>query len=748
MKKVLAGTYLWLFLIAMLLHGAATTVARADVLAMQDIKMLYHQDHVWLFYRCGNGLFYNHEARAERFETERSLNFTFSTAQTMLGAMYCDGHGRPVPAIGAAGVQQFSAVTTLQGVELFSINNGSNNVHHRIYAGQLKSLPDVSMWSSAKILKDNQGLNLSAIDLTTFEYQGSAYVLLRQSARQLLLIGPDQTKRSITLPYESDLSIPMRATVDRSATGNRLLLLWAQQNGEKFYHIGQMELDGNLQTNALTHFALNWFYKTSRASNVNIQSHMSGKIKLYYVEGGERYESELDLKMKLVGTFDPHSGHSMPFNDRSENLDYNVFEVPVSCNPNKGCMLLALSYPTSARFILGGPARLLHPLYAGKVVAKAFPALPATQNKMEVIGIIEGPPPIPSNNLMASLKVVPAAFVQDAARGLSRFIKTNLTQELSFSRLKSKEKILTSIYGFTFSAGAAAITPIQMSLMSSVGKKIGTLDEGEEAINLKETFSNEIQSTTRQGGRVLELLPIGKVIMMKYDIKAIQYVFYNDKGEEVKNGQVLFSLAKTNVRPVIRPYEILGRKLLPAKYPNGIIVGDLDTYSTFQRRHALIEQAGSLAPNHSYLSFTYNNMLDMESNITIAHSHRQRVSNSDLFTLEGGLGGQWQKLVGAQVNFKNEEERTIALQDIRGQATSIHVEMNYVQPTNDTRVRHYDFELYYLLPSQNHLRALVEELQDTSSHSSTNRQLLNEIKLEGAPWKVTYSVSDIRIPYR
>ena len=75
---------------------------------------------------------------------------------------------------------------------------------------------------------------------------------------------------------------------------------------------------------------------------------------------------------------------------------------------------------------------------------------------------------------------------------------------------------------------------------------------------------------------------------------------------------------------------------------------------------------------------------------------------------------------------------------------AISAEIGMPLLAQDPKVKSYDFEIYYLAPENQTAADLLEELKDTRSKSHMNKKLYDMIIPTSKPWKVTYSVSEIR----
>lgn len=483
-----------------------------------------------------------------------------------------------------------------------------------------------------------------------------------------------------------------------------------------------------------------FFHTPSEVQAMDMVAELNGNIYLQYVKNGVRQRSKLNLENMEPESFDQNERFVTPFTNK-ESKAYGTVQMPVNCKVNKGCKLINFNYPRHAMW-LGGPSSLFHLSYAGKVVIRSLDILPVEHNQMELLGIIEGPPPVPLENVLASFAALPPAFVLNAARGLSRFIRTNINQVLTMTDTESKETAKTKIHSVSAKGQIPLILPIKMSGMASVKSKTTQAQTTSRTTTVKKTYSNEIQHTSKSGNRLV-MKPVGKLIFLKYDITGFQYKFQDENNKVMENGPGLYSLSKTNVRPVIRQYDLIARNLNPKKYKNHIQVGNLESYNNLHRRRVLMNKATELAPGHNYLSFTYNNSLDLATEIDIKTSKTLATSTTDSLNVEGSLGTGFGDLFGAEIKMTTEEERTYSVSNTAENGMAINVNMDFVVPAEDESVKFYDFEVYYLQPAKENLQELLEELDDTKDHSRWNSLAFEKIKRDSKPWKITYSVSKI-----
>ena len=156
-----------------------------------------------------------------------------------------------------------------------------------------------------------------------------------------------------------------------------------------------------------------------------------------------------------------------------------------------------------------------------------------------------------------------------------------------------------------------------------------------------------------------------------------------------------------------------------------------------------MNRSAELAPGHNYLSFTYNNALDLATEVNISTSKTISRSTTDTLSLEGTVGTGLDGIFGAEIKMASEEERTYSVSNSQENGMAINVNMGFVVPTEDERVKFYDFEVFYLQPSKENLKDILEELQDTKAHSKWNTKAYAAIKRDSQPWKITYTVSNI-----
>jgi hypothetical protein len=726
-----------------LLLSSQLYAARKQV---NNIHFQYAADHMWLFYECGGNLYFNHELRDSRREGTSSIAFSWRGFSTLFGMKYCNGYGF-----------SFTRELINKNSKVQSTNNGNNisvyfksqsqsqYIKYKSYIGRPKSTPENTKWSGAKYVTDQLGKKITASQYSVAEFSGSTYIAFQKENKAYIrnANGKVFQVRDLNLNSNSP-TFSLVTTVDK--TGSNLILLTTSlsHQSEKVFQLTKINLldlsKGQLSFETITPKLFFNGNSSKSIRDISLKAELSGQLSIQYVNQSKRYKSILDIKTLEPAQYLPNDNFTSPFTSK-ESLAYDMVQIPIGCKINIGCDLINFNYPKASNW-LAGISKLFHLSYAGKVVIEPIHTIPIELEQLELIGIIEGPPPVPLENILSSFAALPQDFVLNAARGLSKLIKTNINQVMTMVHTQSKEEAKTRVHSVSMNASIPFISPVKLSGMASVKSKVIENISTTKTTVIKKTYSNEIQHASDQDNKIF-MKPVGKLIFLKYDITGHQYKFLNSNNKVIEHGPSLYSLSKTNIRPVVRQYDMIARKLYPHKYQNSFTIGDLYSYKNFHRRRMLLEKATPLAPGNDYLSFTYNNALDLSSEIDIKTSSTVKRSSTDTFKTEGSVGLGFGDIFGAEVSISNEEERTISVANSTEKGMGIGVQMNFVVPTEDASVKFYDFEVYYLEPSATNLNDLTEELKDTASKSLWNRKMLKSIKANSKPWKITYSVSNI-----
>jgi len=733
----------------LLLTYALSGTAKARSWDMKNIKFTYYADHVWLFYQCGDYLYFNHELRNKRVENDRSYSMGWTQSTTLAGIRYCNGYGDFF-------IKDKVRTNNIQTIVLqdrlnlyYQPQNNPYLIKVKSYLGRPKggmpnSAKNIKNWTRNQIIKNNRGEKIKAIKFSVLEYKGSSWIVYLWK-NVLYLKNNQGIVKSLPLKDSISHSSILKSSIVYTKRGPKILILTNNANYPKKFQLISVKFSDE-ENNIFKHETkiLRLFFPTEEITSIELKGELSGDVFLYYVRKGEQYKSKIDINKLRVQSFTMlRNDLTKGFDQRIESTEYDLFQMPINCKPEKGCMLVNFNYPKNAKFNKG-QSQLLHSSYAGRVEISPLKRIPIIPHQMELIGIIEGPPPVPLENILTSLKVKPSHFVLDAARRLSQSIKTSISQTMIFKNLESDEHSKSTFHSFGGSFNGPKVFPIKMAAMGEVAKKLSSEKAKETITRINKTYVNEIQHSSTGDENTLYMKPIGKLIFLKYDIQAVSYRFINSENKVNPNGPKLFSIGKTNIRPIVRQYELLAKQVNPEKYPNNFIVGDIYSYYNLHRRFTLMQNATQLAPGHNYLSFTYNNLLDLGTQIDISTSKSLRRSNTDTFSLESSFGLGLEDIVGVDFQMKSVEERTYSITNTISEGMAINVDMNYVQPNDDERVIHYDFEVYYLQPSEQNLNNILEQLKDTQYASSINREMFEIISPKSRPWVVTYSVSNIR----
>lgn len=707
---------------------------------MHNITMTPYAENIFLFYRCGDFLYFNHDIKKLRQERGSSVTFNWYTNQTMIGLMYCDGFGFPVTNEKVAAKDLNVTVLPNQMDVFYSPLSNTKLVKKTSFKKIPGELPQTKDWSANEILKSHDGREILADSYQAFEFNGKSYLLYSYEGK-LALLTPDKRSLPLDLNINIDRNSPIKAAV--SLAKGKATLYALLPTGQLFTWF-KLDLLG-LTKGTLRQFSdpIKFFFAPSELSSYELKAPLNGKVVAYYLRHGVQSKAVFDVDNAYPNNFDDHKGFVRPFDPVKEDKKFDLFQIPLSCHQDRDCMLVDFSYPKSASFF-GNPSALLHATYGGKVVAVPLNTLPTKQEKMELIGIIEGPPPVPLANIMSSLKGSSGDAMMEGARDLSRWIFTQVDQSMTFTLGRGNTSIKTTTHMVQAGGNIPTAVPITLSAMGQFSSKLMREDFVETTGTIKKTFVNEIQHF--QGpNRKLQMRPIGKLIFLKYDLKAYRYVFKDEHDKVLSDGPQLFSITKTNYRPIVRPYEMIAKQVNPGKYPYSFVVGDMASYASLHRRRTLLDKASILSPGHNYLSYTYNNMLDLSTQFEMTATNRVTREDTETVTAElgGGIGSDDTPL-SLNFSIKNEEERVYTLVNQKSQGMAISAEIGMPLLAQDPRVKSYDFEIYYLAPENQIAKDLLEELKDTRSKSHMNKKLFEMIIPTSKPWKVTYTVSEIR----
>jgi hypothetical protein len=710
---------------------------------INKVKFEFAADHMWLFYECGGLPYFNHEVRKSRIDNDQSFSFTWMTHSTLIGMRYCDGYGFP---LGKEKVHTSSKIQTLStGNKLYFYYKPTSkpfSIKYRSFTGRPKSLPSKTTWSSSKYLRNNLGQLINANQFSVTEYGGQLYTAFQNSNNAYLRHPNGKVfKLNINAKILKNQTFHLTSTVNK--TGAKLILLSAGQTsqGESLHHFTKIDVNDFNKGKLTSETSLDkFFFKVNEIQNVSLNTELSGQVFIQFTKSSKRYKSLLDIEKLSISKLDLHNNFTTKFTSE-ESLGYDMVQMPVRCKIKSGCDLINFNYPLASNW-LQGITKLFHLSYAGKVVMEPLHTVPLEFEEMELIGIIEGPPPVPLENILSSFAALPQDFVLNAARGLSKMIKTDINQVMTMVSSQSKEDAQTKVHSVSMNGSIPLLMPIKLSGMASIKSKVIENVSTKKTTIIKKTYSNEIQHASDADNKLF-MKPVGKLIFLKYDITGYKYTFLDSTNKPLENGPSLYSLAKTNIRPVVRQYDMIARQVHPMKYQNTFTVGDIHSYKNFHRRRVLLEKASELAPGHNYLSFTYNNALDLSTEIEIKTSSTTTKTVTDSFKTEGSVGSGFGEIFGAELKMSSEEERTVSVSNTAEKGMGININMNFVVPTEDPTVKFYDFEVYYLKPSKSNYQELLDQLSDTASKSAWNRSMIKLIKQGSTPWKVTYSVSNI-----
>ena len=192
----------FLLLLAFCLLNAHEVFAVSGNRDMKNITMVPYADHMFLFYRCGDDLYFNHDIKKLRQENGSSVTFNWYQNQTLIGLMYCDGFGFPFAREKVASKDISVSILPEQLDVFYAQNVNPEVVKKTSYKKVPGDFPQTNDWSANETLKTKEGNAVLADSFQAFEFNGKSYLLYAYQGT-LRLFTPDKKSLSFNLDRKS-----------------------------------------------------------------------------------------------------------------------------------------------------------------------------------------------------------------------------------------------------------------------------------------------------------------------------------------------------------------------------------------------------------------------------------------------------------------------------------------------------------------------------------------------------------------
>mgnify|MGYP001600454854 CR=1 FL=1 len=198
---------LLLVFLTLALTGVMSIQAFEQTRDMSNIAMTPYAENIFLFYRCGEYVYFNHDIKKLRHESGSSVSFNWYTNQTMIGFMYCDGFGFPLTNEKVAAKDLSFTVLPNQIDVFYSPFSNKHLVKKTSYKKIPGELPKTTDWSTGQLLKSHDGREILADSYQAFEFNGKSY-LLYSSLGKLAILTPDKKAVPLDLSVNIDRNLP------------------------------------------------------------------------------------------------------------------------------------------------------------------------------------------------------------------------------------------------------------------------------------------------------------------------------------------------------------------------------------------------------------------------------------------------------------------------------------------------------------------------------------------------------------
>ncbi len=756
------------FLIILCTASTTPKAFGAKTRVLMESKIFkYYADHLFLFYTCGRYLYINHESRSKRIDTSKSFNFSIQPRSTYFLKNRCASWGDRVSGELAEN-SPIAAVANPNSINIY-YKTKWNTIQSLRYTGRPTAGHKKSKWLRRKTLRDQKGNILRDIaDLKVISYKKKHIIIYKTTLGVIKVVHPNGTSQIISATGTNHLS-HFDAAMAYHENGNRLVVLWEKTGIDlkKNIHLSSINLDQFLLTKKISQNIKVLSPAMTKSTAFNLTTELSGKLELIYNLNGTRLSGYLE---PLTLRFERGIVEEKIFRDegfgRHEDDQSRMVQIPLGCIPGKSCELYSFYYSKNSSF--AHPFKLLHWQKAGHVEMQAQ-IMKVHSKKRRLIGIIEGPPPVPKINIKSTLKSRRKNFHEIAMLRIQRQVRVRVTQRGELTTIRDAQANSTTMYSVKKNAQVPFLSAISMGGMAGVESQIGSGVQRKSVSTYEESFTCHLAHVVRSTSKGDEniMAPIGKLVFLTYDIQAYQYKFIDKYGMSAKNSPVLYTMIKKNLSTTTEKYDIIAQVENPLKFKHKFIVGDLESYQSKHRLASLHNRMAELnsetdkkcqqkpelcapkeirAPESRAMSFSYNNELDHFSSMKLEDHHSKNSLNKENFFTEyfGSLGFGEKFMNGVNVSAKFNESMTYTWSNEAKDSVAISLAIPFVTSPEDVLAKAYDFKVWYLRPSEKNAHDLFEELRATKNISKVNARLLESIDKSSKPWLVTYSVSNIR----
>jgi hypothetical protein len=369
------------------------------------------------------------------------------------------------------------------------------------------------------------------------------------------------------------------------------------------------------------------------------------------------------------------------------------------------------------------------------------PVIPG--QKQILLGIVEGPPPIPSENVNMASSYDPYTFNGQPASSMTQFaLSQSTTDQFSWSvksglLIKAGIKIETEQDFLIWSAEAT----FEAELALEIAFRLANASISVTAV--EQTSTTRAEFNTDPDTKQVVVSPAGSVILMNASWTGYLYEVQDTAGNLIEGPPAFMSVFPTDVSITQEAYT-----LNPSFAPTP---GDLASYQLQAAEIAALDanSAYNFTDNNNYMTATwvYNGTLTPVYSSTQTNTHTETL-NVDLTMLIGISGAASLFGIGAEVSLsatvKVGLECSWTTSTTSGVKLSVDVGLrgNVKAPNSYTK---YTYDTYLLDESNEWTTELLGELvtpgfpADPTSMQQ-NSLVLDLIHPDSTPWKICYSV--------
>lgn len=366
--------------------------------------------------------------------------------------------------------------------------------------------------------------------------------------------------------------------------------------------------------------------------------------------------------------------------------------------------------------------------------ARRRPLAKMPMTKKVLVGIIDGPPPIPNENINLA-----DTFSQSSPYAGTTALAKSITEKSGITGQWAAGVSVKSEGDGTLTGGVAFEAELNASYTGTYEKQTSTTSTS--------TYANEVtaQTSTINGKNFLTVQPLGTVVLCGLNLCGYSYEMIGTDGLLLPGAPVFTQVWPMDVTITTRPYLM---------NPNGIIPGQLESYALTQEEKDHLNQLSAMNfADGSNINSHLTNSWGLSSTTVTSFETFESTSSSNGFSIDFKAlvgGGAFGTDVLGGITGSTAWSWSTGKENQIGISTNVGTRGNISAPNSYTGYAYYTYHLKENAAFANDLLSdsatgigLVTTTWPTDpKERAFNQAVKDSIATGSAPWKITYIVVD------